>query len=87
MTPEALKQKLEAAGCFMTGAGVVAVDVPRLVLAYLDLLRDHEALALTTPSKAPHTEEACPGHVASDHDPKVCRHCGTHIDSLRPDDD
>lgn len=21
----------------------------------------------------------CPGHVASDNDPKVCRHCGTHI--------
>lgn len=31
-------------------------------------------------------ENECPGHVASA-DPKVCRHCGTHIDSLRPDDD
>lgn len=25
----------------------------------------------------------CPGHVASDDDPKVCRHCGTHVDELR----
>ena len=32
------------------------------------------------------TEETCPGHVASD-DPKVCVHCGTHIDSMRPPDD
>lgn len=32
------------------------------------------------------TEEACPGHVASDDDPKVCKLCGTHIDSLRPDE-
>lgn len=30
-------------------------------------------------------EDDCPGHVASD-DPKVCRLCGTHIDSLRIDD-
>lgn len=25
----------------------------------------------------------CPGHVASDDDPKVCRHCGTHVDEYR----
>lgn len=31
-------------------------------------------------------ENECPGHVASASDPKVCAHCGTHIDSLRPDD-
>lgn len=31
-------------------------------------------------------EEECPGHVASDTDPKVCQHCFVHIDSLRPDD-
>lgn len=30
---------------------------------------------------------ACPGHVASDADPKVCRHCGTHVDEERPDDE
>lgn len=29
-------------------------------------------------------EQFCPGHTASDNDPKVCRHCGVHIDSLRP---
>jgi hypothetical protein len=32
-------------------------------------------------------EEECPGHVASIMDPKVCGRCGTHVDSLRPDDD
>lgn len=33
------------------------------------------------------TEDDCPGHVASDRDPKVCGRCGVHIDSLRPPDD
>lgn len=32
------------------------------------------------------SEENCPGHVASDADPKICAHCGTHIDSLRPEE-
>lgn len=32
-------------------------------------------------------EEACPGHVASPEDSKVCDRCGTHIDSLRPDEE
>jgi hypothetical protein len=32
-------------------------------------------------------ERDCPGHVASDDDPKVCRHCGTHVDEERPPDD
>jgi hypothetical protein len=31
-------------------------------------------------------EQSCPGHVASDTDPKICGRCGVHIDSLRPDD-
>jgi hypothetical protein len=31
-------------------------------------------------------EEDCPGHCASMTNPKVCPHCGTHIDSLRPDE-
>lgn len=22
----------------------------------------------------------CPGHIASDHDPKVCRYCGTNVE-------
>jgi hypothetical protein len=32
-----------------------------------------------------YNDNACPGHVASRFDPKVCGLCGTHIDSLRPD--
>ena len=32
-------------------------------------------------------EQDCPGHVASNDDPKVCGRCGTHIDSLRPPED
>jgi len=27
--------------------------------------------------------EDCPGHVASDLNPKVCRYCSTHVDSER----
>lgn len=34
----------------------------------------------------PFNEEACPGHVASFDDPKVCKNCGTHVDSMRPDE-
>jgi hypothetical protein len=30
-------------------------------------------------------ERECPGHVASEHDPKVCGRCFVHIDSLRVD--
>lgn len=33
----------------------------------------------------PMTEDEYPGHVASAYDAKVCRSCGTHIDSLRPE--
>jgi hypothetical protein len=31
-----------------------------------------------------HTEETCPGHVASAADSKVCARCGVHVDSFRP---
>jgi uncharacterized protein (DUF983 family) len=31
-------------------------------------------------------EQSCPGHVASRSDPKICGRCGTHVDSMRPDD-
>lgn len=31
---------------------------------------------------APDPEDACPGHVASSDNPKVCGRCGVHIDSL-----
>jgi hypothetical protein len=30
-------------------------------------------------------QEECPGHVASESDPKVCGRCGIHIDELRPE--
>jgi hypothetical protein len=32
-----------------------------------------------------YTEDICPGHVASEDDPKICGLCGVHVDSLRPD--
>lgn len=32
-----------------------------------------------------YAEQECPGHVASENDAKVCRRCGIHIDSLRPE--
>lgn len=32
-------------------------------------------------------EQACPGHVASHDNPKVCARCGVNIDSLRPPED
>ena len=32
-------------------------------------------------------ESECPGHTASDGNAKVCKHCGIHVDSLRPDTD
>lgn len=38
-------------------------------------------------SEYPYIEEECPGHIASEQDPKVCARCGTHIDSLRPPED
>lgn len=34
----------------------------------------------------PFTEENCPGHTAAFSDRKVCKNCGTHIDSMRPDE-
>lgn len=27
---------------------------------------------------------ACPGHIASENDPKVCVRCGVHVDEERP---
>jgi hypothetical protein len=29
-------------------------------------------------------EHACPAHIASERDPKICGRCGANIDSLRP---
>lgn len=28
-------------------------------------------------------EEECPSHIGSEADPKICRHCGIHVDALR----
>lgn len=36
---------------------------------------------------APDPEDACPGHVASLDNPKVCARCGVNIESLRPPED
>jgi len=41
----------------------------------------------TIPNAYAFSEEGCPGHVASEHDGKVCGNCGVHIDSLRPPED
>jgi DNA-directed RNA polymerase subunit RPC12/RpoP len=30
-------------------------------------------------------EQTCPGHIASNLDPKTCARCGVHINSLHPD--
>lgn len=51
----------------------------------LDEVKDAVALLKGRPSgrSYPFGEGDCPGHVASDDDAKVCRHCGTHVDSLR----
>ncbi len=56
----------------------------------LALIADGEMLrSLTGQDHGPYffDEAACPGHVASETDPKVCGRCGVHIDSLRPEDD
>lgn len=39
-------------------------------------------LKVIMPAKFLRTEDDCPGHACAD--PKICCHCGTHIDSLRP---
>lgn len=41
----------------------------------------------STPLGSSTADNECPGHQASDDDPKVCRHCGTHVDAERPDDE
>lgn len=48
----------------------------------LDEVKDAMALLKT---KRPYqfSQDDCPGHIASDRDPKVCGRCGTHIDEFR----
>lgn len=45
---------------------------------------DASHAALNALNATPVDENACPGHIASASDPKICFLCGTHIDSLRP---
>ena len=37
--------------------------------------------------KPEYAEDDCPGHVASEKDPRICARCGVHVESLRPPDD
>lgn len=61
------------------GASPALTDAVNLLAKARDRVADHaEGMRFT--------EEHCPGHIASERDAKVCLRCGTHIDSLRPDD-
>jgi len=48
--------------------------------------QDDDKAKSTEPNTASNLvdENWCPGHIASDNDPKVCKWCGVHIDELRP---
>ncbi len=59
------------------GASVALTNAVTLLLKARDLVADHVEFDAFT-------ENDCPGHVASDDDPKVCRFCGCHVDDLRP---
>ncbi len=64
------------------------VERLKAALVTLQWLRDNETdirayVAAKATARAV-DEQNCPGHVASERDPKICGHCGTHIDSLRP---
>lgn len=64
----------------ITGASIALTDAITLLGKARERVADHVEGRVTD-------EQSCPGHAASDTDPKICRHCGTHIDSLRPEDD
>jgi uncharacterized protein DUF4031 len=66
-----------------SGSGIMAVFYGPNFRGMLMSMRRHDRLETASPA---YTEETCPGHVASADDPKICGRCGTHIDSLRPDD-
>lgn len=34
-----------------------------------------------------YSENECPGHVASQIDPRICGRCGVHVGDLRPEDE
>lgn len=46
----------------------------------------HNALVVDDSRATMIPEEECPGHVAWEHNPKICGRCGIHIDSLRPEE-
>lgn len=50
-------------------------------------LCDCGAITLEWERRRADAQDACPGHVASELDPKICGRCGIHVDSLRPDEE
>lgn len=70
-----LKRGLDALRARASRGGITAAEVFSLTDPLMDILARN----------ALDREQNCPGHVASDGDPKVCGRCGIHIDSLRPD--
>jgi hypothetical protein len=62
-------------------AGITPAETKALSEQFAHFVNNHDVVV---PDR---TEENCPGHVASARDPKICGRCGTHIDSMRPDDD
>lgn len=60
---------------------LTAIEADAMVRHMLDGMPRQSSEALIA-----ELQESCPGHVASDADPKICGRCGIHIDSLRPDD-
>jgi len=50
-------------------------------------LCDCGAITLEWERRRAEAQDACPGHVASELDPKICGRCGIHVDSLRPDEE
>jgi len=49
-------------------------------------MEDSTEINAPEPEPMSTNEEDCPGHVASEHNSKICGICGIHIDSLRPPD-
>ena len=45
----------------------------------------HEVLKRASVCMPSFDDNSCPGHIASIDNPKICRRCGVHIDTLRPE--
>jgi len=82
--PVAWRVGTEAGGWILYGNEQVAWDYSCAADLPMQGLYIRPGMYVNEP---PFTEETCPGHTASDRNPKICRHCGTHIDSLRPETD